>query len=137
MFDQQELQQLIGGEEVSRINSFVKLILMPAMYCRNLSISRTSKLTAISMDFRTMSPRRFFGRWFRNSRKSKRGPCCVLSRVVLGRHCEFFSGINQTYKVTDCVVIRLGFSQLNPQFGVRFNGGDMDRLPSACKSQNE
>ncbi|KGB75097.1 ubiquitin-protein ligase E3 C [Cryptococcus deuterogattii 99/473] len=30
----------------------------------------------------------------------------------------------------------LGFSQLNPQFGVRFNGGDMDRLPSASACFN-
>lgn len=50
---------------------------------------------------------------------------------------SFSSVLSQMYKVTEPVVIRLGFSQLNPQFGVRFNGGDMDRLPSACKSQNE
>ena len=112
MFDQHELQQLIGGEE-----TMIDLDDLRA--------------NAVVSGFPNDNTIRLF--W--------KVSISVNATFSLRLALQVVKGFDQEQRkallsfVTSCSrPPLLGFEYLNPKFGIRFGGGDTTRLPSACKS---
>lgn len=112
MFDQQELQQLIGGGET--------LIDLDDL-----------RAHAVVSGFPTDDTIRLFWEVSTGHPRLKSYSSC--EQVVKSFDQEQRRALLRF--VTSCSrPPLLGFEHLNPNFGIRFGGGDETRLPSACNS---
>lgn len=142
MFNQQELQILIGGtedpididdlqantvyggaysEEHETIKSFWKVYSEPHHL-------RYLELNGSVAEYRSSS----------HSTKHNDVPCYDLSPAVLGRrYCAYSFPNGKPHKnANECFRMYRGFKELNPKFSIRDSGSDNSRLPTASTCVN-
>lgn len=143
MFNQQELQILLGGVNAPiDLDDLRKYTQYGGLY--------DDHHPTIELFWRVCPPRfisykmgsswsygNYYGRWSIRSTRTSAGNCSGSRPAVVGRHyCAYFQ--NEAYRSTDHdhLVGYRGFKELNPNFAIRDATDDETRLPTASTCVN-